>query len=633
MGVQDGFPVSAGYTNPRFISKNTDDVMPFGLGFTFASAGPNIASIQAAVNKLYTASGASESATGTVYNATAGTISNGQNYQTALTVLANKFAAATGHQHTGNPGDGPILPATSLTGFSLLGYIQAGTTITGANGSSTDVSSLMSGKSPSTDINTPGVCVDSDHNKIRLFSATTATAYQELVDNQGNIIYGRLTYLSSVWTLSYYSEQAGTETDYSGFSSQNLYWYFQELFYPNLTTSIYNPVMDLFVSALNINPNVGTFGSASESIVFTVNAKGVITAVADLAIQIAESQVTNLVSDLAGKQPVGNYITSLVGGVTASGPGASTATVVTNADLTGPITSVGNGTSVASQTGTGSTFVMSASPTLTGTINLANLEVSGNSVISTNTNGDIELLANGSGYIKLGNNNSSGNYPPVSSRLAVGYNFTDGASEIDFFNTQVGSPTSFNFYQQTGTSAATLLVSVNLTSSTFFNTLQSSVADGVTGLSVTSGTGSLSYGAFGTISFLQEAQTLTVGTTNSDPLILRTNATPAITIDGSQNSTFAGAINSSSAQSVVSGSVSGTATYSQPFRGSSYKKVVIYLTALNGTASYTFPTSFTNTPVVMSTNGLATTIVTSLSTSAVTVTGVTTTGFLFIEGY
>ena len=36
----------------------------------------------------------------------------------------------------------------------------------------------------------------------------------------------------------------------------------------------------------------------------------------------------------------------------------------TNANLTGPITSVGNATSVASQTGTGSTFVMNTSPTL-----------------------------------------------------------------------------------------------------------------------------------------------------------------------------------------------------------------------------------------------------------------------------
>lgn len=39
------------------------------------------------------------------------------------------------------------------------------------------------------------------------------------------------------------------------------------------------------------------------------------------------------------------------------------ATVTTNANLTGPITSTGNATAVAAQTGTGSTFVMQASPT------------------------------------------------------------------------------------------------------------------------------------------------------------------------------------------------------------------------------------------------------------------------------
>jgi hypothetical protein len=51
-------------------------------------------------------------------------------------------------------------------------------------------------------------------------------------------------------------------------------------------------------------------------------------------------------------------------------------TVTTNANLTGPITSVGNATAVAAQTGTGSTFVMSAGPTLTGTIAGASLSLS-----------------------------------------------------------------------------------------------------------------------------------------------------------------------------------------------------------------------------------------------------------------
>jgi hypothetical protein len=71
-----------------------------------------------------------------------------------------------------------------------------------------------------------------------------------------------------------------------------------------------------------VNSNVGSFGSASNSVALTVNGKGLITAASATAIQIAESQVTNLVSDLAGKQATGNYITALTGDVSASGPGS-----------------------------------------------------------------------------------------------------------------------------------------------------------------------------------------------------------------------------------------------------------------------------------------------------------------------
>ena len=69
-------------------------------------------------------------------------------------------------------------------------------------------------------------------------------------------------------------------------------------------------------------------------------------------------------SNLSGTN-TGDQTITLTGGVTGSGTGSFAATVVTNANLTGPITSVGNATSVAAQTGTGSTFVMQASPTLT----------------------------------------------------------------------------------------------------------------------------------------------------------------------------------------------------------------------------------------------------------------------------
>ncbi len=108
------------------------------------------------------------------------------------------------------------------------------------------------------------------------------------------------------------------------------------------------------------------------------------------------------------------------------------------------------------------------------------------------------------------------------------------------------------------------------------------------------------------------------------------------TLAGSNNSecieTFS-AINISASQTTVQGSEAGNVVFSQPFIGATYKKIMIYCNSLQGTATYIFPNSFINIPIVLNTSGLSMVLITDLSTYSLTVTGSNSTGFLIVEGY
>lgn len=94
----------------------------------------------------------------------------------------------------------------------------------------------------------------------------------------------------------------------------------------------------------------------------------------------------------------------------------------------------------------------------------------------------------------------------------------------------------------------------------------------------------------------------------------------------------AGAINSTSAQTTVNG-LTGTAVWSMPFQGTSYKKFLVYLTGFTSAGTViTFPTAFSVAPVVYGDAAAVAIAVTTTTTTTLTSVGAVA-GFIIIEGW
>jgi len=276
-----------------------------------------------------------------------------------------------------------------------------------------------------------------------------------------------------------------------------------------------------------VNANTGTFGSATQAPIFTVNGKGLITAASNTTITPAIGSITGLGTGVATALGVnvgtaGAFVVNGGAlGTPSSGNGSNLTniTATTNANLTGPITSVGNTTSVASQTGTGSTFAMSVGPSFTGTANAVNMNVGGgtsNAVVTATSATDISLTSTGHGLtvggaasstnmalgeyatgvgIQARNNGNVGvlHLNAEGGDVRAGFNAPAGASNLTLFQTGTGTGDYAEISARNGAGAAADGL-LHRTFGTAWTTSGSNFQDGAASMTGTNLSGGYSIG-------------------------------------------------------------------------------------------------------------------------------------------
>lgn len=121
--------------------------------------------------------------------------------------------------------------------------------------------------------------------------------------------------------------------------------------------------------------------------------------------------------------------------IAAGGTGNMTGTATVNANLTGPITSVGNTTAVASQTGTGSTFVMQESPTLNSPTSFGDLTLTGGGFVRLQNSAEVRGRNAGNTFaFRLISNDAS-------DRIIIGDNTTSISNEFRVHTDGSATPT------------------------------------------------------------------------------------------------------------------------------------------------------------------------------------------------
>lgn len=191
------------------------------------NSGANVNNAQQAHNETFDAVGMTGISDATRKNYSSNeVVANGDSHKTAIGKIDSEFHNSTGHAHSGAAGDGAPVSAANLTNFNKLWAVFQSITVTGAAGTTDDVSIQMTGKTSGGSSIAAGVITTGSDNLCHIVDSSTQTFIE---DAGGQRVYGRITEAAGVWTLSYYTNEAGVETAHS-LSSTNIKVIFWEVF-------------------------------------------------------------------------------------------------------------------------------------------------------------------------------------------------------------------------------------------------------------------------------------------------------------------------------------------------------------------------------------------------------------------
>lgn len=191
------------------------------------------------------------------------------------------------------------------------------------------------------------------------------------------------------------------------------------------------PTID-FSTQFALNDNIGT--SATDVSVSAL-AQSVVTGLTDsLNARVRYVDTSGMLSNYATKN---GSNTSGTWGINITG---NSATTTTNANLTGPITSVGNATSIASQTGTGTKFVVDNTPTLITPV----LGVASATSLNTGTTLNGTIFAKSANVLSLASTNHAFTAGNESTGLNMAFGLYSTSLGIQARNNGVASNIFYN---------------------------------------------------------------------------------------------------------------------------------------------------------------------------------------------